>query len=149
MWLDKTAMKLVGGGPKSLKFIACKVAADTCILGPLNILGFFMVLTLNSGEGERGVKKKRDFKDKVQKDFVSTYLTESAAWVPLQSLNFKFVPVQYHLLVVNLATIVDSAFVCWATANDEWFVKLFPSLVGATIADRAAAVEEERKKKGK
>lgn len=139
MWLDKTAMRLVGGGPTSLKFIACKVAADTCILGPLNILGFFMVLTLNSGRGgEKGVVKK-----KVQKDFVSTYLTESAAWVPLQSLNFKFVPVQYHLLVVNLATIVDSAFVCWATANDEWLLKLFPSLMGGTT-DRAAVEERKR-----
>ena len=52
-------------------------------------------------------------KRKVQQDFWSTYLAELAVWPGFQTLNFWKVPVQHQLLVVNLASLIDSTFLCW------------------------------------
>ena len=40
---------------------------------------------------------------------------ECAYWPALQAFNFKVVPVDYQLLVVNFAAILDSAFMRWGT----------------------------------
>jgi hypothetical protein len=59
-------------------------------------------------------------KQKIEKDFWPTFGAEVVIWPPLQTLNFKLVPVHYHLLFVNGVTILDSTFMSWCCSHDDW-----------------------------
>lgn len=74
-------------------------------------------------------------KEKIKQDFMPTFTAELVFWPPLQAANFKIVPVHYHLLIVNLATIVDSTFMSFCCSTDDWVHVLFPAL-------KPAAAEE-------
>jgi protein Mpv17 len=47
------------------------------------------------------------------------------------------VPVNHQLLVVNLATLVDAVFLCWARSQDDWVGTMMAALQGAK--DKAQA----------
>lgn len=122
--------------PGSAKFITFKVIADTAIFGPLHVLGYFTHMTL--GEGGTWAEAK----EKISKDFLPTFGAEVVIWPPLQTLNFKVVPVRYHLLFVNMVTIVDSTFMSWAASTDDWYHILFPALKKASA--EPAALEKSQ-----
>ncbi|PSC70900.1 PXMP2 4 family 4 [Micractinium conductrix] len=119
--------------PGSAAFVAGKVIADTAVFGPLHVGGYFTYMTLLEG-GSWG-----DAMTKLRRDFWPTFSAELTVWPPLQAVNFKFVPVEYQLLVVNLFTIADAAFMSWARANDGWFPRVFPQLAAQLGVQQAAA----------
>lgn len=49
----------------------------------------------------------------VRDKFAEAYGVELLGWSLVQTVNFRFVPVAYHLLVVNCVTVVDAAFMSW------------------------------------
>ena len=49
----------------------------------------------------------------VRDKFRDAYLVELIGWSVVQTVNFRFVPLAYHLLVVNCVTVADVAFVSW------------------------------------
>jgi len=54
------------------------------------------------------------FKKKIAKDFLPTYAAEMCIWPPFQAFNFTRIPVEHHLLAVNLMTVLDVSFLSWA-----------------------------------
>lgn len=133
--LDKIASKFFF--PGTTKFIAFKVITDTAVYGPLHVLGYFVFMSMGDGGSWKQAQQK------IQQDFWSTYCAEVLFWPPVQAINFKFVPVHYHLMVVNCLMILDSSFMSWASAQDNWLYNLFPSLA------QAGAVDKDVKKKSK
>ncbi|GAB4818858.1 hypothetical protein N2152v2_005904 [Parachlorella kessleri] len=99
-------------------------------------VGYFTHMTL--GEGGTWAEAK----EKISKDFLPTFGAEVVIWPPLQTLNFKVVPVRYHLLFVNMVTIVDSTFMSWAASTDDWYHILFPALKKASA--EPAALEKSQ-----
>jgi protein Mpv17 len=91
----------------SSRFIAAKVAMDGLVFGPLHTGGYMGVMSMIEGATvEEAIETVRE-------KFRDAYLVELLGWSVVQALNFRFVPVTYHLLVVNCVTVADVAFVSW------------------------------------
>nr|GMD91980.1 PXMP2/4 family protein 2 isoform X1 [Ipomoea batatas] len=93
--------------PNSLQFLATKVAVDVLVFGPLNLLLFFTYMGFSTGKSASQVKET------IQRDFLPALMLESSAWPVAQAVNFRYVPVQYQLLYVNIFSLLDSAFLSW------------------------------------
>lgn len=96
--LDAVALRYYK--PGSLGFVSLKVLLDTAVFSPLHILGYFAVMNMGDGGSWQDLKKK------VSTDFIPTLTAELTVWPAVQAVNFKLVRVEYHLLVVNLLTIL-------------------------------------------
>lgn len=78
------------------KEIVGRVAADQLIFTPVNMLFFFSGLTLLEGGS---------VKEKLKSSYASTLLTNWMVWPAVQLVNFKLVPLNHRLLVVNLISL--------------------------------------------
>ncbi|KVH99871.1 Mpv17/PMP22 [Cynara cardunculus var. scolymus] len=111
--------------PKSMRFVATKVALDGIIFGPVDLLVFFSYMGFASGKNVNQVKED------VKRDFIPALLVEGGIWPIVQVANFRFVPVRYQLLYVNLFCLLDSCFLSWleqqqdAVWKKQWFKCLF------------------------
>ncbi|KAL6627143.1 hypothetical protein ACP70R_030869 [Stipagrostis hirtigluma subsp. patula] len=106
--------------PNSFKFVASKVAADGLLFGPVDLLLFFSYVGLASGRSVEQVK------DDVKRDFVPALVLGGTIWPAVQIANFRFVPVRYQLLYVNLFCLLDSCFLSWIEQQGDaswkqWF----------------------------
>lgn len=106
--------------PKSMRFVASKVAVDGIIFGPLDLLVFFSYMGFSSGKSATQVKED------VKRDFIPAFILEGGIWPLLQVANFRFVPVRYQLLYVNLFCLLDSCFLSWVEQQQDaswkqWF----------------------------
>lgn len=122
--LDRAARALFR--PGGTAFIAAKVAADTLVFGPFHVVGYFVAMQLGLGGS------LHDAAHKVSVDFLPTFLAECAYWPAFQVLNFLRVPVEFQLLAVNCATVVDSSFMSWCRATDDWSAVLREKLMPGT-----------------
>lgn len=107
--------------PKSARFVAAKVAMDGIIFGPLDLLVFFSYMGFSSGKSVSQVKEG------LKRDFIPALVLEGGAWPILQVANFRYIPVRYQLLYVNLFCLLDSAFLSWIEQQKDapwkqWFV---------------------------
>ncbi|RAL52930.1 unnamed protein product [Cuscuta campestris] len=112
--------------PKSLKFVATKVALDGVIFGPLDLFVFFSYMGFASGK--TGAQVKED----VKRDFLPALILEGGIWPIVQVANFRFVPVRYQLLYVNFFCLLDSCFLSWIeqqqdAAWKQWFTSFLQS----------------------
>ncbi|XP_024985102.1 protein Mpv17-like [Cynara cardunculus var. scolymus] len=110
--------------PNSLRFVATKVALDGIIFGPVDLFVFFTYMGLASGKNVDQVKED------VKRDFLPALVLEGGVWPIVQVGNFRFIPVRYQLLYVNLFCLLDSCFLSWLeqqqdAAWKQWF-KSFP-----------------------
>ncbi|XP_006643936.1 protein Mpv17 [Oryza brachyantha] len=106
--------------PKTFKFVASKVAADGLLFGPVDLLLFFSYVGLASGRSVDQVK------DDVKRDFVPALVLGGTVWPAVQIANFRFIPVRYQLLYVNLFCLLDSCFLSWIEQQGDapwkqWF----------------------------
>uniref|UniRef100_A0A453EHP8 Uncharacterized protein n=1 Tax=Aegilops tauschii subsp. strangulata TaxID=200361 RepID=A0A453EHP8_AEGTS len=106
--------------PGSFKFVASKVAADGLLFGPLDLGLFFSYVGLASGRSLEQVK------DDVKRDIIPALVLGGAIWPAVQIANFRFIPVRYQLLYVNLFCLLDSCFLSWIeqqgdAAWKQWF----------------------------
>ncbi|KAG2321361.1 hypothetical protein Bca4012_055604 [Brassica carinata] len=113
--LDKFIKLKLRYVPKSTRFVAAKVAMDGLIFGPIDLL--------NTSQVKEGLKR----------DFLPALALEGGAWPLLQIANFRYVPVQYQLLYVNIFCLIDSAFLSWVdqqkdAAWKQWFTTSFLTL---------------------
>ncbi|KAK2968644.1 hypothetical protein RJ640_001419 [Escallonia rubra] len=109
--------------PKSLRFVATKVAVDGIIFGPLDLLVFFTYMGFASGKSADQVKED------VKRDFLPALILEGGIWPIVQVANFRFVPVRYQLLYVNFFCLLDSCFLSWIEQQQDapwkqWFKSL-------------------------
>lgn len=103
--LDKWALRWFRAGTG--RFVAAKVAGDGLVFGPLHVSGYMLAMSLVEGAS------MKDALETVRDKFRGAYLVELLGWSVVQSVNFRFVPVAYHLLVVNIVTVGDAAFMSW------------------------------------
>ncbi|KAH9300624.1 hypothetical protein KI387_012207, partial [Taxus chinensis] len=99
--------------PRSFQFIAAKLAADSLIFGPVHLVAFFTYMGLASG------KKIDQIKENIKRDFLPAFMMEESTWTVVQTVNFRFVPVRYQLLYVNLFCLLDSAFLSWFEQQED------------------------------
>lgn len=124
--LDKVLRLKLRQQPKSLRFVATKVAADGIIFGPLDLFVFFTYMGFSMGKSVQQVKED------VKRDFLPALILEGGVWPIVQVVNFRYVPVRYQLLYVNIFCLLDSAFLSWLeqqkdAAWKQWFTS-FDSL---------------------
>ncbi|CAA0383563.1 hypothetical protein AtNW77_Chr3g0184361 [Arabidopsis thaliana] len=125
--LDKFIKLKLRYVPKSTRFVAAKVAMDGLIFGPIDLLVFFTYMGFATG------KNTAEVKEGLKRDFLPALALEGGAWPLLQIANFRYVPVQYQLLYVNIFCLVDSAFLSWVeqqkdAAWKQWFTSSFQPL---------------------
>ncbi|CAI0390015.1 unnamed protein product [Linum tenue] len=118
--LDKFIRLRLKLTPKSARFVAAKVAADSIIFGPLDLLVFFTYMGFSTGKNAAQVKED------VKRDFLPSLALEGGIWPLVQVANFRYVPVQYQLLYVNFFCLIDSAFLSWVEQQKDapwkqWF----------------------------
>lgn len=99
--------------PKSFRFVAAKVALDGFLFGPLDLLIFFTYMGFSTG------KSVPQIKEDVKRDFLPAFLLEGGVWPVLQVVNFRFVPVRYQLLYVNLFCLIDSCLLSWIEQQQD------------------------------
>lgn len=109
--------------PKSLRFVATKVALDGIIFGPLDLFIFFSYMGFAAGKTVDQVKQD------VKRDFLPALVLEGGIWPIVQVANFRYIPVQYQLLYVNSFCLLDSCFLSWLeqqqdAAWKQWFKRL-------------------------
>lgn len=105
---------------KSLRFVAMKVGLDSIIFGPVDLFVFFTYMGFASGKNVSQVKED------VKRDFLPALVVEGGIWPIVQVINFRFVPVRYQLLYVNLFCLLDSCFLSWLDQQQDapwkqWF----------------------------
>lgn len=112
--------------PNSPRFVATKVAIDGCLFGPLDLLVFFSYMGFAAGKSFPQVKED------VKRDFLPALILEGGLWPLLQVANFRFVPVPYQLLYVNIFCLLDSCFLSWIEQQEDapwkqWIKSFLPS----------------------
>jgi len=65
-------------------------------------------------------------KEDVKRDIIPALVLGGAIWPAVQIANFRFIPVRYQLLYVNLFCLLDSCFLSWIeqqgdAAWKQWF----------------------------
>ncbi|XP_068653099.1 uncharacterized protein [Aristolochia californica] len=109
--------------PKSARFVAAKVGLDGFIFGPLDLLVFFSYMGFSNG------KNLDQVKEAVKRDFIPAFVLGGGIWPIVQVANFRFVPVRYQLLYVNVFCLLDSAFLSWLEQQQDapwkqWFTSI-------------------------
>lgn len=99
--------------PKSVKFVATKVAMDGIIFGPLDLFVFFSYMGFSNG------KNLDQVKEDLKRDFLPALILEGGIWPIVQVANFRYVPVRYQLLYVNIFCLLDSAFLSWIEQQQD------------------------------
>lgn len=97
--------------PRTLKNVGLKVFLDTAIFNPIFLIVFFTVVSLLEG------LTMNDIGRKLYRDFVPSYAVDCSIWPPIQCVNFRFVPVKFQLLVVNLGCYFDDVFLSYVQHN--------------------------------
>ncbi|XP_030489485.1 uncharacterized protein LOC115706100 [Cannabis sativa] len=111
--LDKFLRLKLLQQPKSLRFVATKVAMDAIIFGPLDLFVFFTYMGFSMGKSVQQVKED------VKRDFIPALILEGGIWPIVQVVNFRYVPVRYQLLYVNIFCLLDSAFLSWVEQQKD------------------------------
>ncbi|XP_045822606.1 protein SYM1-like [Trifolium pratense] len=106
--------------PKTAQSVATKVAMDGLIFGPIHLFVFFTYMGLSAGKTIPQVKE--DWKA----NYFPALVLEGGVWPIVQIFNFRYVPVKYQLLYVNLFCLLDSAFLSWLEQQKDatwkqWF----------------------------
>ncbi|KAF8472711.1 hypothetical protein BDZ91DRAFT_445755 [Kalaharituber pfeilii] len=100
---------------RSIKFpgrqnldIAARVAADQLIFTPVNMVFFFSGMSLMEGGS---------LSEKLKTSYTSTLLTNWMVWPVVQLVNFKFVPLNHRLLVVNLVSLGWNSYLSFVNST--------------------------------
>lgn len=97
------------------------------IFGPMDLFLFFTYMGFTSGKSASQVKE--DLKN----DFLPAVILEGAMWPFIQIANFRFVPVEYQLLYVNIFCLLDSCFLSWVEQQEnalpwkDWLKPIMPA----------------------
>ena len=135
-FIDKTARRtrLL---PGSTAFIAAKIAADVLVFDSVHLGAFFAFMTWNETRSISQVKEK------LEKDFAAAYIVDASFWSCFQALNFKYVPVRHQLQAVNLASVLESTFLCWARAEEDWVDSLAAKLPSISTSSSSPVTSDD------
>ncbi|KAG8906974.1 Protein required for ethanol metabolism [Tulasnella sp. 403] len=91
--------------------IAAKVILDQFVFAPCAIALFFSCTTLMEGKSIEDVKRK------LSKSYVSTLKANWTLFIPFQTINMAFVPLQHRLLAVNVVSLFWNTYLSLAAAS--------------------------------
>ena len=92
------------GRLRTWQMIGYKLLADCFIFDPAYLTLFFTATSAMEGYNAGEIKQK------LRKEFLMTYAIDVAVWAPIQTLNFRYVPVLYQALVVQGCNIGWNAY---------------------------------------
>jgi hypothetical protein len=98
---------------RTWKIIGFKLAADGLVFDPLYLSLFFSATGYMEGKG------RAEITEKLQADLFTTYLVDVFVWSPIQTLNFRYVPVVYQALVVQSFNIVWNAYLSYVQHRND------------------------------
>jgi protein Mpv17 len=76
--------------------IAARVAADQCILAPLNLGLFLSTMSVLEGSSP---------KEKIEANYGTAIQKNYMIWPAVQAINFKLIPLEHRVLVVNIVSL--------------------------------------------
>jgi len=110
---DKWLINLLGATKlRTWKIIGFKLLADTFIFDPIYLSIFFTATSLMEGRSNSEIIRK------LKEDLLHTYLVDIAVWTPIQTINFRWVPVIYQPLVVQFCNIGWNAYLSFVQHYD-------------------------------
>ena len=107
------------------RFIGAKVVADLAIFGPIHLGAFLIWTAMAAGEPIGRAANS------LRREMLPALAADTVFWAPVQTLNFSLVPLSYQAAFVNLACVVDAAFLSYIGNNPGAISKLFDSLRGS------------------
>ncbi|KAJ3200300.1 hypothetical protein HDU83_003374 [Entophlyctis luteolus] len=94
-----------------------KVAADNFVFEPPYLSLFFLSTHVMSGASVADAVRH------LRADFAPTYVTDVSVWTPIQLVNFRFVPVHFQPLFVNVFNVGWNAFLSFVKHEGSHFVE--------------------------
>ncbi|XP_034249579.1 mpv17-like protein isoform X1 [Thrips palmi] len=98
-WLDK---KYAGTATKT---IVKKVLLDQFLMTPQLLVAFYITMALLEG--------REDLFEEMRNKYVKTFQTSCLFWLPVQSVNFLFVPSAARVVYVGTSSLVWANILCW------------------------------------
>lgn len=92
---------------RTWKIIGFKLVADTVFFDPIYLSLFFTTTGLMEG------RKAPEIIQKLKTDLLPTYLIDIFLWAPVQTANFRFVPVAYQALIVQSCNVFWNAYLSY------------------------------------
>ena len=89
---------------RTWNIIGFKLLADGLLFDPLYLSLFFTATGLLEG------RTPPEIAHKLRQDLLRTYLVDVLVWTPVQTVNFRFVPVAYQALVVQSCNVAWNAY---------------------------------------
>lgn len=86
------------------EIIGFKLAADCFLFDPAYLALFFTATNAMEGRGPTEIAAK------LRTDLLPTYLVDIAVWLPIQTINFRWVPVVYQAIFVQSCNIGWNAY---------------------------------------
>lgn len=86
------------------EIIGFKLATDCFLFDPAYLALFFTTTNAMEGRGPTEIATK------LRTDLLPTYLVDIAVWLPIQTINFRWVPVVYQALFVQSCNIGWNAY---------------------------------------
>ncbi|EXJ96359.1 hypothetical protein A1O1_01485 [Capronia coronata CBS 617.96] len=99
--------KYINVGSKNAT-IAARVAADQIVFAPCNLALFLTTMSVMEGG---------DPKEKLRKTWLPGLEANWVLWPAVQAVNFKMVPLQYQVLVVNMVSLGWNCFLSWLNSS--------------------------------
>jgi protein Mpv17 len=103
-----TTLGLVGG---SVAFVAAKVALECVLWHPFTLTLFWTFMGAVEGNSWEKIRSE------LAADFAPTLATEYLLWLPIDILNFRFVPVHLQVLVVNAGSLIEAVLLSYIHAH--------------------------------
>jgi len=103
-WLDKK-YHLCDKSPFYRRILAKKMVLDQFLLTPVILVLFFV--SMNAMEG------KSDWLKECKQKFWKTFGADCCFWLPVQALNFVYVPSDLRVAFIAVATFVWLNVLCW------------------------------------
>lgn len=108
-WYLYLSRKIPG---KSFGTVLFKSLLDRLTIGPVILISFFGFHAYSNGGGIE------EFKQKMKRDFIKTNELNITYWTALLMVNFKYVPIELQVIVVNLISFGWMIYLCH-TLNKE------------------------------
>lgn len=89
---------------RAWRIIGFKLAMDTLVFDPAYLTLFFTASSIMESSSSHEIWKK------IESDLFKTWIIDVTVWSPIQTLNFRFIPVSYQALVVQTCNIGWNAY---------------------------------------
>ncbi|KAK9469553.1 hypothetical protein V1512DRAFT_244991 [Lipomyces arxii] len=107
---------VIPGRPTAEAF--ARMVVDQTVWAPFGIASFYVSMGVLSNQGWDVIKQ--DLQNKWYPTMVGNY----AVWPAVQIINFRFLPLEYRLLFVNVVSIAWNAFLSYFNAVESPLVEL-------------------------